>query len=303
MAIFLGIDGGGSKTRCVMGDESSILGRGEAGPSNIIRVGEQAARASIEASIWQACAAAKVDPSQVKRTCVGIAGGARPETAEMVRRMVSAIVNAEVEVVGDMVIAMEASGSGTGVVVIAGTGSIAYGRNAAGQTARAGGWGFSISDEGSAHWIGRGAVSAVMRALDEGENSALLDELMKTWRVDTRERMIMVANASPPADFAGLLPVIVSAADADDPIAHDVLAQAGAELAMLARIVILRLFGVGESVPVAVSGGVFRNAAMVRRVFYNNLRLRYPTVVSSETVIDAENGALELARKGAKGST
>ena len=116
----------------------------------------------------------------------------------MVRRLVSEFVSGEVAVVGDMVIAMEAAfGGGPGVIVIAGTGSIAYGRNSAGQTARAGGWGFAISDEGSGHWIGRSAVAACMRAFDEaGAESAggLLEGIMKSWGVTTREQLVVAAN-------------------------------------------------------------------------------------------------------------
>jgi len=301
MRIFVGIDGGGSKTACLIGDETSRLGSAVAGPSNPVRVGEPTAREALHTAILQACTQAKVDLSGISRTCIGIAGGARAETAGIVQKIVSELIPGEIEVVGDMVIAMEAAaGSGPGVVVIAGTGSIAYGRNEAGRTARAGGWGFAISDEGSAHWIGRAAVAAVMRAHDENQGTALLEHLMKAWQVTTREQMILSANASPSPDFAGLLPTVIAAADSKDPIAHDVLAQAGAELASLAKIVIARLFNEGQAVPVATSGGVFRNAALVRRIFYNNLRLQYPNINLSENVVDPVEGALELARKGAR---
>ena len=304
MSLFVGIDGGGSKTACLVGDESSLLGTAVAGPSNPVRVGEPTAREALHTAIRQACAHAKVNTSEISRTCIGIAGGAREETAGVVRNILSELLSGEIEVVGDMVIAMEAAaGSGPGVVVIAGTGSIAYGRNEAGRTARAGGWGFAISDEGSAHWIGRAVVAAVMRAHDENQGTALLEEVTKAWRVNTREQMILCANASPPPDFAGLLPGVISAADSKDPIAHDVLAQAGAELAGLAKIVIARLFSEGQGVPVATSGGVFRNAALVRRIFYNNLRLQFPNIKVSENVVDPVEGALELARRGARAAT
>ncbi|HXW15189.1 MAG TPA: BadF/BadG/BcrA/BcrD ATPase family protein, partial [Terriglobia bacterium] len=299
MSIFIGIDGGGSKTACLVGDERSLLGSGVAGPSNVVRVGEGRAREAMHTAIRQACAQAGVDASKISRTCVGIAGGARSETAGPVLRILSEIISGDIEIVGDMVIAMEAAaGSGPGVVVIAGTGSIAYGRNEAGRTARAGGWGFAISDEGSAHWIGRAVVAAVMRAFDEDQRAALLEALMKVWQVKTREQMIMSANASPPPDFAGLLPTVISAADAKDPIAQDVLAQAGAELAILAKIVIARLFKREQGVAVATSGGVFRNAALVRQIFYNHLRLKYPKIIVSENVVDPVKGALALARRG-----
>lgn len=299
MRVFLGIDGGGSKTLCVIGNDTAILGNGESGPSNVVRLGEAQAREAIAAAVKQACAEASINPSQIDRTCVGIAGGGRPESAQIVRRILSEIVSGEVDVVGDMVIALQAAfGSGPGVVVVAGTGSVAYGRNASGQTARAGGWGFAISDEGSAHWIGRAAVAAVMRAYDQGQNSALLGLLMSAWHLETQEQMIMTANASPPADFARLFPAILSAADSADPLAHDALLQAGAELAWLATTVIARLFQQGDDVQVAIAGGVFRNAALVRQVFYNNLRLRHPNIKTSETVVNPVKGALEMARSG-----
>lgn len=299
VAIFLGIDGGGSKTSCVIGDENSCLASGTAAGSNVVRVGEQQARAALKAAIGQACAAANITPGQIARTFVGLAGGARPEIAEIVRRLLSEIVSGEIEVAGDMVIALQAAfGNGPGVVVIAGTGSIAYGRNFEGRTARAGGWGFTISDEGSGHWIGRSAITAALRAQDEGESTALLESTMKAWGVESREQLVLAANASPPPDFAALLPTVLSAADAGDAKARVILTQSGVELATLARIVIRRLFHGTETVPVAMSGGVFRNSALVRQVFYNCLRSENPRVLLNAAVIDPVKGALELARQG-----
>jgi glucosamine kinase len=239
----------------------------------------------------------------VQRTCVGLAGAARPETSEIVRRLVSELVPGKVEVVGDMVIALEAAfGGGPGVIVIAGTGSIAYGRNSQRQTARAGGWGFAISDEGSGHWIGRCAVSAAMRTGDEahaeGQTNLLLQSVMKLWRLETRDQVVLAANASPRPDFSSLLPLVLAAADSGDPLARSILTQAGAELATLAKIVIHRLFPDADEVRLAMSGGVFRNCAQVRQVFYNSLRSEYPIAAVNATVIEPVRGALELARKG-----
>jgi glucosamine kinase len=304
VSIFLGLDGGGSQTSCAIGDETLLLGSGIGAGSNVLRVGEAQARESISSAIRQACAAARVTPQQIKRTCIGVAGGARPEITEVIRRILCELVSGEIEVVGDMVIAMEAaSGSGPGVIVIAGTGSIAYGRNAVGQTARAGGWGFAISDEGSGHWIGRAAIAAALRVFDEGQNGALLLEgLMKAWGVSTREQMILTSNSSPPPDFAGLFPAVLAASDAGDPSAHDILARAGVELAALAKIVIARLFPDAASAPVAMSGGVFRNSAMIRQVFYNRLRLECPKAAVNTDVVDPLKGALEWARRAALGA-
>ena len=300
MAFFLGIDGGGSKTSCLIGDEDAVLGAGSAGPSNVVRVGEKIAGESLEAAIRQACAVAKITPAQIDRTCIGASGAGRPEVTTLLSGVLSKIVGGTVEVVGDTVIALEAAfGSGPGVLVIAGTGSIAYGRNANGETLRAGGWGHAISDEGSGHWIGRTAVSAVLHAYDEQQSPSLLDQIMQSWKLDTFGELIVKANASPPPDFAALVPIVLSAADSGDPLARSVLHETGARLAGLCRAVIRRLFPSAGAVPVAMSGGVFRNSPLVCQVFYNNVRSEYPDAVVNLGVIEPVRGALEMARKGA----
>jgi N-acetylglucosamine kinase-like BadF-type ATPase len=306
VAIYLGIDGGGSKTSCLIGDESTVLGAGTGGPSNVVRVGEAQARESLTTAIRQACRVANLEPSQIASVCVGLAGAARPEISEVVTRIISGVVSgkikpAEIKVVGDMVIALEAAfGSGPGVIVIAGTGSIAYGRNAEGQTARAGGWGYAISDEGSGHWIGRNAVAAAIGARDEdpGQNVPLIEILLKLWRLETVEQVVPAANAIPPPDFAALFPSVLSLADSGDRIARDVLTQAGAHLATLATTLLRRLFPNSEAVPVGMSGGVFASSALVRQVFYNTLSSTHPNAALNPTVIEPVRGALALARQG-----
>ena len=209
MAYYLGIDGGGSKTTCVVGDESSLLAAVTSGGSNITRVGEAGAREALQQAIREACLAARINPQQVFCTCIGAAGAGRAEIASTVRKIVAEIIPGEIEVVGDMEIALAAAfGKGPGVIVIAGTGSIVFGRDAQGKVARAGGWGFAISDEGSAHWIGLAAARAVLRAADEvGEDQAerdrswparrLFSELKMAWSLDSLPQLARAANARP----------------------------------------------------------------------------------------------------------
>ena len=312
MAIFLGIDGGGSKTSCLIGDESSVLGTGTAGPSNLVRAGEAQARESLAAAIRQACTVANLKPAEISRVCVGLAGAARPEISEVVRGIIAEIISGEaragqiktsdIQVVGDNVIALEAAfGAGPGVIVIAGTGSIAYGRNRDGQTARAGGWGFAVSDEGSGHWIGRAAVAAALRAWDESqdEKAPLLLSVMKSWGLENRESLVLAANATPAPDFAALFPAVLALADSGDRGASEVLAQAGSQLAELAGIVVRRLFPDSGAVAAAMSGGVFGSSALVRQVFYNGLRSVHPDMALNPGVIEPVRGALEMARQGA----
>ena len=309
MAYYLGIDGGGSKTTCVVGDESSILATATVGACNITRVGEAGAREALHQAIRDACQTAGINPQQVLRACIGAAGAGRSDIAGIVRKMVAEIISGEIDVVGDMEIALRAAfGAGPGVIVIAGTGSIAFGRDAQGRTARAGGWGFAVSDEGSAHWIGRTAVSAALRAADQaGDERAqhhrewpaarLFHELKTAWEVDSLEQLARTANTS--ADFAVQFRGVLAAAEAGDRVARQVMGDASRELAQLAGIVLSRFFSAPHSsaVPMAMAGGVFRHAAMIRELFYNEVRAANPAVVLNPEVVDPVHGALRMARK------
>ena len=313
MPYYLGIDGGGTKTTSAVGDESKLLASATAGPSNIVRVGEVQARESLHQSVRQACAAAGITPPQVAHTCVGGSGAARPELAAIVRRALAEILPIPIEVVGDMQIALEAAfDTGPGVVVIAGTGSIAYGRDRRGNTARAGGWGFAIGDEGSAHWIGRTAVNAVLRAADASGAAAANDGILelyspfaaalgKAWGVTTLADLARAANSIPPPDFAALFPTVASS---QDDLAVEVLTRGGRELAQIAALVARRLFGGSDEapVPVAMTGGVFRHAPLVGQVFYNELRRLDPRVEINPQVVEPVEGALRMARRAAASS-
>ena len=322
MPYYLGIDGGGSKTTCAVSDDNSLLAKSTAGPSNVVRVGEAQARESLHQSVRQACAAAGINPNQIARTCIGAAGAARANIDAIVRRLLAEILATPVDVVGDATIALEAAfGSGPGVIVIAGTGSIACGRDTNGTTARAGGWGFAVSDEGSAHWIGRVAIGAALHAIDpqiesngkpllsNAATNPLLAALMKSWGVRSLDDLVRAANSTPAPDFSALFPVVVSAAESGDEIAQSVLTRAGTELADLAYVVISKLFpqspasNVASHVPLAMVGGVFRHAPPVREVFYNQIRRLDARAEIQREVVSAVEGALALARKVARVAT
>ncbi len=297
MAFFLGIDGGGSKTSCLIGDEKSVLGAGTGGASNVLRAGEVQAQTSLVTAIQQACSSAKIDLAQVSRTCVGVAGAARLEVADIIRKILAKTVSGDIEIVGDMVIALHAAfGAGPGIVVIAGTGSVAYGRNAKAETARAGGWGSAVSDEGSGYWIGRSAVAAALREADKNPaaKDPLLPKIMKAWNVETRDELVLAANATPV--FAALFPAVLTAADSGDELVAGILRLAGIELAALAKVIMDRLFLRAEEIPVAMSGGVFGNSTLVREVFCNELRRDGSRLLIRQKIVNPVLGALALAR-------
>lgn len=300
MTIYLGIDGGGTKTTCVVADETSTLGSATTGGSNITRHGEARVREALHAAVKTACAAARVEPSQIESACVGLSGAGRAEVRDVAAGIMRELVGGRMTVISDLETTLQAAfHDGPGVITIAGTGSIAYGRDARGQTARAGGWGLAISDEGSAQWIGRRAVSAALGAKDAGLEPPLLATILKLWQLSSLDELVRRANASPPPDFSSLFRPVVSAADAGDPLARQLLDQAGAELAMLAGNIVRRLFAAEDSVPVAMSGGVFRQSERVRQVFYNKLIAECPQARVDANLAEPVKGALELARKAA----
>jgi len=305
LAYYLGIDGGGTKTTCVVGDESSVLATATAGASNVVRVGQAHARESLHQAVRQGCAAAGITPQQVAYVCAGGSGAGRPELAAVVREFLAEILSAPIEVVGDMQIALEAAfDAGPGVIVIAGTGSIAFGRDRQGRTVRAGGWGFAIGDEGSAQWIGRAAVSAVLRDSDRrdgGQNlvpESLADALCKAWGVGSLPDLARAANSIPPPDFSALSRAVLAS---KDELAGKVLQSAGRELAEVAGVVVHRLFAVDEPgpVPVAMTGGVFRHSSRVREIFYNELRRIDIRAEIHQQVVEPVEGALRMARRAA----
>jgi glucosamine kinase len=299
VALFLGIDGGGSKTRCIIGDETQLLGTGTSSGSNLLRVGEACTRDSFSAAIHECCVQAGVSPQSISRTCAGVAGAAQAEVREALERLLGEIVGGEIEVVGDMETALEAAfGVGPGVIVIAGTGSIAYGRNRQGETVRAGGWGRMISDEGSGHWIGVEAIGYALRAHARGGHSLLLRGLMAALDSKTVDDLIVRANASPAPDFASLFPVILEAAKNGDPNARAVLRRAGGELARLAEVAIERLFRNEQEVEVAALGGVFTSSAEVQHEFTKQLNAISPKARVVMKTVDPALGAFERARRG-----
>jgi N-acetylglucosamine kinase-like BadF-type ATPase len=319
MPYYLGIDGGGTKTRSLLADETTVLAKAMSGGSNMIRLGERQTREALHTAVHQVCAAARVSPGQIHAICIGVAGASVPEIAAKIRGILTELTPqvslTNIEVVGDNVIALEAAfGAGPGVIAIAGTGSIVYGRDAGGRIARAGGWGFAISDEGSGHWIGRRAVSAILRARDEGLETALTVMVLQTWKLSNIDDLVQQANSTPPPDFPRLFPVVLRAADEADPIACELLADAGAKLANLAAAVIRRLtplppvemapIGTLPAAmppvampPVATTGSVFRRSPIVRQVFYNILQASFPGIDVRQELADPVEGALARAKR------
>ncbi|HYY68591.1 MAG TPA: BadF/BadG/BcrA/BcrD ATPase family protein [Terriglobales bacterium] len=301
MALFLGIDGGGSKTECMVGDENSVLGWAGSSASKIARVGEEAAGVSLRECVQRACAAARVAASQIQRTCMGVAGASQADAVAAIRRLLGEIVGGEIEVVGDTEVAHHAAfNGGAGVVVISGTGSIAYGRNQQQETARAGGLAPPGGDPGSGYWVGRVAVELALLASEHSHSPALLNDVLTAWKLQDFQELARVLKSPATPDFAALFPRV---AVSPDPVARRVLARAGRELALLAAEVLTRLWPQSGPVEVALYGGVLENSAEVRDSFRSNLYEGYPEARIAPGRRRPAEGALLMARKATVAKT
>jgi N-acetylglucosamine kinase-like BadF-type ATPase len=301
MSYYLGIDGGGTKTKCLLGDEHDIIASETAAGSNVIRLGETVARTALHQGILSVCTKGGIRPEQIVAACAGVGGAAHEAGREQVRRIIAELVPGHIEVIGDMAIAHEAALAGeAGIVVIAGTGSIAYGRNEAGKTSRSGGWGYIISDEGSGHWIGVQAVAMVAQFSGRGQRTRLEDRILQRWNLNSVDEIVQRANTFPLPDFAGLFPDVLDL-EGSEPVVGKILERAGVQLADLAEPVHRSLWKPPDSVNVALAGGVFQNSGTVRESFQfrmKELGLRARVELSTS---DPARGALARARKLAAG--
>lgn len=300
---FLGIDGGQSSTTALIGDETGqVLGRGVAGPCNHITnrsEAEQKFRRVLEESIREACRQAGVDSTRITfaAACFGFSGG--PEDKESLTRNV--VQSERYKVTHDAEIALWGAFRGApGIVVIAGTGSMAFGRNQHGQTARAGGWGYIFGDEGGAFDLVRRAVRRILAAEEGWNKETLLTRLLFEATGLVSANQLLHAFYTPEwsrSRVAQLAPLVTQAAESGDLAAAEIIEEGSAKLAWYIQGVYNRLFA-GQRVPVAASGGVFESE-LVRSAFTKQiLQLTGCTVVSPQ-LSPAEGALLEAVRMAA----
>ncbi len=295
MPLYLGIDAGGTKTDCALSNGAELLGQATGASCKLARVGKQKGREALQAVIRDVCETAQVSPQQIQHVCIGMAGASLAEAVHWAQQTIRELTpDATIYVAGDHVIAHRAAfGTSPGVLVISGTGSIAFGRNQAGETARAGGWGPNVSDEGSAFWVGREAVTTALHNFDFGTSDGLLSTIAKSWQV-APEEVIRLANASEPR-FPELAGPVVEAAEQGDASARDITNRAGKSLACLASAVIKRLWPNGGVVPVALAGGVLHGSQLVRQAFKDAMKAEQPQAAVSFAYVRPVLGALEIA--------
>ncbi len=268
---FLGVDGGQSSTTALIADRNGrVLGLGRAGPCN--HAGASEARQKFISALTEcltaACLGAGLDaPPRFASACLGFSGGPADKEA-----IVSEILASDqIIVTHDALIALAGATAGTpGIIVIAGTGSIAFGRNAAGLTARAGGWGYVFGDEGGGFDIVRQALRAALR-LEEGWGRATSLRAALLGASGARDANDLLHRFYTPEfprpRIAAMAKLVDQAAGEGDPAAREILMRSGQALAQLAAAVRPQLFQPAEPARISYLGGVFRSPVVRERFF------------------------------------
>lgn len=301
-SLVVGIDGGGSKTTVVVAggrgpDLASIMGSPSAvRPGQITKSADTIVRLIAEA--LEAAGKADERPSAV---CIGVAGvGRDAEFAAFFNEMQDRDVADELIVLPDALVALEdAFGDDAGILLIAGTGSVCYGRSPTGKMARCGGWGFFCGDEGSGSWIGRRALSVVTASSDGREpETALVGAILNALSLSKVEELVAWGAGATVQQLAQVAPIVVSVAVTGDLRANSLLAMAAEELVLHIRTLARDLF-VDEraALPVAFAGGLMNPGSFLRKLVEHRLRSAVPgAAVRSEQVVPVR-GAIRVARR------
>ncbi len=293
MNYVFGIDGGGTKTICILMDENSVvLGRGEAGPSNYQTLGIEKAKESIQLAIERAVISAKIEPNSnlnIEAICLGLAGVARPKDIEIVHLIVQnlqltntlpitrSLLPRNIVICSDCAIALVGgTGHSVGIAVIAGTGSIVFGQNRQGKTKRVGGWGYILGDEGSGYDIAVGGLQAALKFYDgRGEFTALAEKFQTHLGLNNLEELVDVVyrRGWGVKEIAALAPIVDRVAALGDRVADGIINRAVAELTFSTKIAIAALFSPTEEFEIVMIGGVWGGEA--------NFRGRFESAISA----------------------
>jgi N-acetylglucosamine kinase-like BadF-type ATPase len=301
----LGIDAGGTKTVCLLADDDGgVLAESHAGGANLQASGELEVEKVLHHVMEETLSEHDVRPDAI---CLGIAGVDRPTDAQAVRGIMRRIgLKSPVVVVNDALVALVAGvGEQPGVVVLAGTGSIAYGVDAARKAARAGGWGYLLGDEGGGFWIGRAALSAVVRQFDgRGPVTMLTELILDEMRLATPSELIHAIydrgfQRSLVANLAHLVPQAMNAGDA---VATHILARAAEELVAAAASVVTRLEMRGAVFSTILAGRIFRAIPALSADVCARMAEVAPRSEVRALQVEPARGAVTLALAAARGT-
>ncbi|GAX40691.1 hypothetical protein NIES4075_16570 [Tolypothrix sp. NIES-4075] len=295
MNCVLGIDGGGSKTVCIlMQDTGEVLGCGEAGSSNYQTIGIKATLQSIESAIYAATNQTLNFRNyiNIKAICLGLAGVGRATDIEIIKALVEDLQNSKllpitwaaasnIVICNDALIALVGGiGDDVGIVVAAGTGSIVFGRNHQGKTKRVGGWGYILGDEGSAYKIAVTGMQAAFKAYDGREISTSLVEAFKQHlNLASIEDLIEVIyrRGGGVKEIAALAPIVDFAAASGDEVANNIIDEAVQDLVKATSTVIDAIF-ISSAFEIVTTGSVWQGRCKIHERFAGCIVAKFPSV-------------------------
>lgn len=303
--LILGVDGGGTSTVAWLADAtnpSAVIGRGHGGPSNLQSVGPATAFANLEASIRSAFQDADSAVVPVAAACLGLAGAGRESDRQQVEAWANRVeLTKRLTIVTDASLLLHAGHcDGAGIALIVGTGSLAFGQDASGRTARSGGWGYLLGDEGSGYAIAVDGLRASVRAAD-GRNptTVLLDRFLATLKIGKAEDLIRTIYhpEMTRAHLANLASVVFEATLAGDSVANRIIDEAAVELAKMVESVAKQLSFTDQPIPLVLAGGIAVNQPILRERLRIQLAQLAMAIEAVVIVDEPVMGALAIAHK------
>lgn len=265
----IGIDGGGTKTEAVLVDfMGNVIGCTRGGSTNYQAVRREQVKHELKTLVQKLLKRFNISPNRVKRMFLGLAGAGRKSDREAIKRLFNDTdFKDRITVDSDAVVALAgAFGNRPGIILIAGTGAICFGKNAKGNVVRSGGWGYLLGDEGSGYYIGRRALIAALKDFDgRGEKTSLRNTCELKYKLNSIDEIIplIYQNKLDRIAIANLAPQVFEQAKKGDSVAQQIIKQTGKELGKLAKAVAINLHFGDEKISVALIGSIFKHREML----------------------------------------
>jgi N-acetylglucosamine kinase len=296
MKCVLGLDGGGTKTECAaLNEAGAIVARATGPPSNPTRIGFPAAFAAIQETCESAINSTRIT-LDVLALCAGLAGtGLRENRDQMKQFLAQRFPGALIDVRMDIELSLAAMPPGPAIVLIAGTGSAAIGRNITGSMQREGGFGPATSDEGSAFDIGRSAVAAARAVHSNAESDQLTRQIFQHLAISSWHELDTKSAASPDSVYPPIFPVVAAAAAAGNSVARSVLSDAAKKLAAISQRLAESLNLLQQPFHLAKTGGTIGRSRFFDRAIDKELRSKLPNAIMNPLRVQPAEIAAWLA--------
>ncbi len=305
------MDGGGTKTHAVIVDDNGVIvAEHTAGPSNFQIIGVEKSAETIYSLITACCESAGCTVRDLRTVVCGLTGAGRTGDQQRMADGLKKFARSKrtplngVIIDSDARIALEGAFNGNaGIILIAGTGSIAFGKDGSGNVHRVGGWGRVLGDEGSGYYLGRMGLTAVTREMDGRGNTTVLTNMIARRFGLTDQTAIINAVYKEGFDVASVAPLVIAAAEKKDKICRAIVENAVIELAWHVQVAAEKLSGVSQKkikakIPVALIGGLIATNSSLSRLLQRYLAANFPVVQIIAPMSSPAYGAAVMGNKG-----